>query len=233
MTGSKLIVICLLLCAMLTAVAQTPELVLQQGHLSAINAISFSKDGRYILSVSSDYTAKIWDPFNGKIITHLKGSDSPLSSNAFIAPNDKFVMTSSSDSSANEEEGLRTFFFWDPHTGKLLYTKKNWELRVSPTANLLAFFNEDEEQIKICDSKDGSLYKTVKGQSNMGVGPTYVEFVSDSVLMIGCYNNINGNDGKHYLTIIARNIRSGAVISSFKIYDLNLKRSYRFKPFKS
>ena len=202
-------------------VAQTPELVLQQGHLSAINSISFSKDGRYILSTSSDQSAKIWDPFNGKIITQLKGSDAPLSNISFFAPEDKFVMTSSNDSSANEEGGIRTFFFWDPHTGKLLYTKKNWDIRISPSGKFLAFFNQDDQRIDICFSENGKRYNLIKGKSNMGVAPTYVEFISDSVLMIGDYNNVNNDDGKRYLLISSINIKTNSIIYSFKIPDLN------------
>ena len=195
--------------------AQIPELVLQQGHLAAINAISFSKDGRYILSVSSDQTAKIWDPFSGKIITHLRGSTNALQE-AYFSPNDKFVMTSD-----GKYNGDPTFSFWDPHTGKLLYSIQCSNLKISPNGELVALSNSNSNNITICYSSTGLFKEKITGLINIpNEGPQYVEFISDSTLLIGYYHFFAGSadaskDNNTFLFSVY-NLKTQKIVSTFR-----------------
>src|SRR5687768_10127908 len=50
-----------------------PELVLQTGHTTRINAVVFSPDGKWIASGGSDNQIKIWDISSGRELRSLNG----------------------------------------------------------------------------------------------------------------------------------------------------------------
>jgi ribosome assembly protein 4 len=43
------------------------------GHSAAVNMVSFSPDGRFIVSASYDKSLKMWDGFNGDLIGNCRG----------------------------------------------------------------------------------------------------------------------------------------------------------------
>jgi len=53
---------------------EKPEIFVQLGHNGAITSLHFSSNDNYLISSSSDGTAKIWDIKNGKLISTFKGS---------------------------------------------------------------------------------------------------------------------------------------------------------------
>ena len=52
--------------------ADKPEIFVQLGHTSSINAVEFSPDGRFVLSGSGDDSIKLWEADNGRLIRTFK-----------------------------------------------------------------------------------------------------------------------------------------------------------------
>ena len=76
------------------------------GHTQAVIGIAFSPDGRYVLTGSIDWTAKLWDAATGAEVRTFSG-DSSVEGVAF-SPDGKYVLT------GNYE---RTAKLWDAATG--------------------------------------------------------------------------------------------------------------------
>ena len=86
---------CLLLAAVMTAAAQRPQLVLPVGHTAAIRQLQFSRDGKKIITVSADGTAKLWDVATGMLLKDIKAyNDASLATvkAAAFTPDGNFVV---------------------------------------------------------------------------------------------------------------------------------------------
>jgi WD40 repeat protein len=85
------------------------------GHRSGVYQISFSPDGRYILSTSDDKTARLWEVNSGKEVVNIK-HDSPVWTGDF-SPDGNMIATGSDDSTihiwklAHEDGGPRLYNF--------------------------------------------------------------------------------------------------------------------------
>ena len=65
------------------------------GHAGAVSAVSFSPDGRYLLSASRDEpTSRIWDVATGQEVTRIEGSTGERAGAAF-SPDGRHLVTSS------------------------------------------------------------------------------------------------------------------------------------------
>ncbi|MCX5832560.1 MAG: caspase family protein [Deltaproteobacteria bacterium] len=84
------------------------------GH-SGINSISFSPDGKYILSGSSDKTAKLWDVATGRELRTFAGHTDGVTSVVF-SPEGKYALSASRDG---------TLKLWDANTGQAIRTFKD------------------------------------------------------------------------------------------------------------
>ncbi|KAI1787994.1 WD40-repeat-containing domain protein [Ganoderma leucocontextum] len=66
------------------------------GHTESVNVVSFSPDGRSLLSPSWDGSARIWDAESGEQTASLKEDDKYTFCNACFSPDGKYIATGSS-----------------------------------------------------------------------------------------------------------------------------------------
>ncbi len=86
---------CLLLALFHRAVSQRPEMVLPVGHTAAIRETQFSRDGKKIVTVSDDGTAKLWDIATGMLLKDVKAfNDASLATikAARFTPDGNFIV---------------------------------------------------------------------------------------------------------------------------------------------
>lgn len=79
------------------------------GHQKLVNHVSFSPDGRYIVSSSFDNSVKVWDGIKGVFIGTLRGHVAPVYQTAWSADN-RLLVSCSKDT---------TLKVWDIRTRKL------------------------------------------------------------------------------------------------------------------
>ncbi|MCX6328147.1 MAG: hypothetical protein NTZ85_01350, partial [Bacteroidia bacterium] len=91
---------------------EKPELILPVGHMGNVNTVCFSGDGKYVLTSSTDHTAKIWDAHRGRLLHNLEGHTDEVYSAVFSSDGNR-VITLSRD---------KTLKIWNVVTGELIYT---------------------------------------------------------------------------------------------------------------
>jgi WD40 repeat protein len=69
------------------------------GHLRGINGAAFSQNGKCLLTVSNDYTTRIWETDSWRFIGVLRGHTNYVLGAAF-SPKGNFIATVSQDNSA-------------------------------------------------------------------------------------------------------------------------------------
>jgi len=87
-----------------------PKLVLPIGHTNRVFSAQFSPNGKSIVTVSNDKTAKVWDATSGNLIHTLEGN-----SKMVVSPDGRLIGTASSDGTAK---------LWDTAIGEFVYTLK-------------------------------------------------------------------------------------------------------------
>ncbi|KAL4865036.1 hypothetical protein BDV12DRAFT_211257 [Aspergillus spectabilis] len=85
-----------------------------EGHSSEIWSVTFSPDGRLLVSGSGDTTIKLWDATTGTLKHTLEGHSGWFWSVAF-SPDGRVLVSGSDD---------KTIKLWDPATGALKHTMK-------------------------------------------------------------------------------------------------------------
>lgn len=71
-----------------------------KGHSRAISSLSFSPDGKYLVSVSLDQTAIVWDPEMGTRLATLRGHNGPVF-DAFFMLEGKVLVTAGNNKGLN------------------------------------------------------------------------------------------------------------------------------------
>ena len=160
-------------------VTNKPELVIQKGHLATIHSISFSPDGKYIITASEDGTAKLWEVSTGRAIRTFEN----VGTNASYSPSGKHIATSSAD----------YVELWNVSTGRIRRTFRGHSdyinsLSFSPDGQYLATGSSDKTA-KLWDIKTGEAVYTFTGHD------WQVKFIAFSP------------DGKYLATADANTIR--------------------------
>ncbi|MFN0204403.1 MAG: WD40 repeat domain-containing protein, partial [Bacteroidia bacterium] len=130
---------------------ETGKLILTlQGHSRDVTSISFSPDGRKIISSSEDDTSKIWDAETGKLLLDLRGHTSVVASAEFSLDGEK-VVTASWDN---------TIKVWDSETGELLANLQGHTDDV-----LMARFSSDGKKIYSLSKSKGNTLRIWNNES--------------------------------------------------------------------
>ncbi|KAL4439724.1 hypothetical protein ABPG75_002725 [Micractinium tetrahymenae] len=89
---------------------QKQPLARMTGHMQLINQVTFSPDGRWIISASFDKSAKLWDGMKGAFVATFRGHVGPVYQVAWSADSRLFV-------SGSKDSTLKV---WDLRSKKLL-----------------------------------------------------------------------------------------------------------------
>ncbi|MCC5644003.1 WD40 repeat domain-containing protein [Nostoc sp. CHAB 5824] len=123
------------------------------GHNNTVNSVSFSPDGKTLVSGSDDDTIKFWDVKTGKLTRTLK---EPVASVSF-SPDGKTLVSGS----------IETIKLWNVNTGKVIRILKGRDdaiasVSFSPDGKTLASGGWDKT-IKLWDVKTGKKIYTLEG----------------------------------------------------------------------
>ncbi|MHC9541208.1 MAG: caspase family protein [Vulcanimicrobiota bacterium] len=87
-----------------------PELVLQDGHIFVVSSVSFSPDGRYLISGGQDTTIKLWETETGRCLRSWKGHAGKVTSVVY-SPKGGIAASCGED---------KAVYLWNVTTGALL-----------------------------------------------------------------------------------------------------------------
>jgi len=194
--------------------AQIPELVLQNGHTKQITAISFDHDGKHMITRSDDRTSKIWDPFNGLLISDFNNNTietGSVSGQVYYDADNRYVMESRP---ASEPYYEYVYDFWDPVGGKIRYTIKGGSLSsINPGGGVFAVAWKTKNEILIYNTTTGKPVTKL-----MGLGYEWLTsnicFITDSTLLVCNYKYTDSLfDASLFYTLY--NVNSKTVIGTF------------------
>ncbi|MHC1769956.1 MAG: protein kinase [Verrucomicrobiia bacterium] len=128
-----------------------------RGHLGPVRAAKFSRDGRWILSASTDQTAKLWDVAAEGDPTLLRGHAGPIMSLAF-SPDGQRIVTGGRD---------QTVRVWEPVLGAECLTLRGHgdtvrAVAFSPDGKTLVSASEDQT-VRLWAAATGSEIRTFRG----------------------------------------------------------------------
>ena len=126
-------------------------------HFGSVNSVSFSPDGKLLVTGSNDNSLRLWDVASGKALKTFEGHQGRVNSVAF-SPDGKQLASGSGDNS------LR---LWDVASGKVLKTfegHQDWVMSVafSPDGKLVAS-GSDDSSLRLWDVASGKALKTFEG----------------------------------------------------------------------
>ncbi len=116
----------------IAALLTLPDVVLSSGHGANISALTFSPDGKYLVSASEDSTLRLWDPNTGAEIRTLRGHTNIVTALAVNADGTEIA-------SASLDHTLRV---WNAATGETLASLRGpapavYLLKITPDSRSL------------------------------------------------------------------------------------------------
>ena len=137
------------------------------GHKLNLESVSFSPDGRRIVTGSRDGTAKVWDAGASTPLPELKGHTARVSSVSF-SPDSTRIVTSSEDKTAK---------VWDTRTGTPLIDLKghtSWltSASFSPDGTRIVTLSSDQTA-KVWDAVNGTALLDLKGYTGFLAGALF------------------------------------------------------------
>lgn len=132
-----------------------------EGHTERVTHASFSPDGRRVLTVSWDRTARVWDAETGRLLQTLAGYTGEVS--AAFSPDGRRVVTGSADTIGR---------LWDAETGRLLHmlviygTGRVLDASFSPDGRKIVTVGLLDDTARLWDAETGTLLHTLKGHAH-------------------------------------------------------------------
>lgn len=128
-----------------------------KGHQATVAAASFSADGRRVLTISYDKTARVWDSTSAALLFTLQGHRDSITSAAF-SPDERRMVTSSQDGTAR---------LWDAGDGHLIHKleghKDTVDLATWSPDGLRIVTASRDSTVRTWDSERGLLLLQIKG----------------------------------------------------------------------
>lgn len=118
-------------------------------HTKEILTVSFSPDGKTILTSSADGTARLWDAESGQQVQQFLGHTGPVRS-AYFSPDGKMIVTTGDD---------RSIRVWDTENGKL-----RQEINNVPEINLGIFSPDQSTILTVHTDGIARLWKVEEGE---------------------------------------------------------------------
>jgi WD40 repeat protein len=137
------------------------------GHSDNVRSVSFSSDGKYLLSSSADKTVKLWDVSTGMEIRTFIGHTDRVNSAGF-SPDARVIISGSNDD---------TIKLWETSTGKEIKTFKGdlhyvFSVAFSPDGKYALSGNSDHI-LELWDITAGKLIRTFKGHTDTVTSVAY------------------------------------------------------------
>lgn len=198
--------------------SQAPILTLQTGHDKAVNDISYSKDGRFVATCSSDNTIKLWDTKSGKEIKTFIGHSQSVKCLDF-SEDGKYLI-----SGGNKKD--HSIILWDLKTGEKVrvisdFTGDIIDVSLSRDGEYCAVAEVTtgfESIVKVYNIRRGELMYVLDKPKNFYVRS--LDISPDSRQLV-----LGGKDikKKRDNNISIWNLRDGENITTFKgtSYDVN------------
>ncbi|SPO02533.1 uncharacterized protein DNG_05206 [Cephalotrichum gorgonifer] len=199
-----------------------------KGHSSSVYSVTFSPDGRQIISGSVDRTIKIWDRNSGACMQTLKGHGGLVLSVTF-SPDGRQIISGSVD---------RTVKIWDRNSGTCMQTLEGHggsvgSVTFSPDGRQI-ISGSDDDTIKIWDCNSGTCMQTLEGHGNsvcsVAFSPDGRQIISgsdDSTIKIwdrdsgACAQTLKGHSSPVRSVAFSpdgRQIISGSLDSTIKVW---------------
>lgn len=129
-------------------------------HVDAILDVSFSKDGKQLVTASRDKTAISWNVSTGKLRKEFTEGHSFLASNAIFLPDQKRLATAAVDNSVR---------IWDIQTGtehkRFEHTGRSAAIDVSADSRFL-ITGSDQKTVRLWEISSGKMIKELKGHKS-------------------------------------------------------------------
>ena len=130
-----------------------PELVLQTGHTASVNSVTFSHDGRHVLTGSSDNRAILWESATGRKLRIFRGHKMHISSVDFSLDG-QTVLTGSWDGTA---------ILWDAATAKEIRVLQGPRTGVKNAIYSVALSSDGQHAVTASSDKRAVLWDTATG----------------------------------------------------------------------
>jgi WD40 repeat protein len=143
------------------------KLLTLTGHVVRVEAVSYSPDGKRVVTGGYDRLAKVWDAQTGRELLTIKGHTGPVTAVAF-SPDGKRIVTGSVDKTAK---------VWDAQTGKEILTLQGHAAPVlsvtfSSDGKRIAT-GSDDHTAKVWDAGTGRELLTLKGHTGRIVAAAF------------------------------------------------------------
>jgi len=127
-----------------------------KGHTNSVRSVSFSPDGRRIVSGSDDNSVRVWDSLTGEVQNVLEGHMNSVWSVAF-SPDGRRIVSGSEDNSVR---------VWDSSTREVHNVLKGHMNLVRAVGRCIVSGPSDK-LVQVWDSSTGEVQNVLEGHTNL------------------------------------------------------------------